>query len=464
MSRSSPSPAERHESVSGDPSRRELLLGAAALAAGLAGGQPNPSQAAAAEETDRPGRWDHEYTFGHDQLFMDQYHQGLLGILGRISGELELVGELTSRAASVIRSGHSVWTSMNDGHMPHWEQRADRRGSPVIMKDHQNWQQLKKGDMLFTNHCNKDVLAARERGIYVVAVTISYIDNEFRPEGFTDESHSNPDGLKLRDVSNVILHSHTPYTQGLVRAPEIPEFALCPSSQTGVGALHWMLNAEIANKLADPKAPAVARSAEYLRTLTRRIRQIGGHRTRIRETAVKMAHRIRAGGRWFVRSLEHKGLSSEMEHVACGSRIVNWGDWKAKPRQNGMLISAISLAFRAEVDMALKAQVEGAYVIGIGPTTANGVVPDGQLLDVCDVGFDNFSPETGGVIAIKGRDSTICPTSGLTSNCLQQMLCAQWADEMVRRGSVPFFFAGGYQQGGSEYNAAMQIFFERQGF
>ena len=44
------------------------------------------------------------------------------------------------------------------------------------------------------------------------------------------------------------------------------------------------------------------------------------------------------------------------------------------------------------------------------------------------------------------------------------MLCAQWGDEMGRRGAVPYFFQGGYQQGGSEYNAAMRIHFERQGF
>ncbi|HIM57612.1 MAG TPA: hypothetical protein EYM39_13005 [Candidatus Latescibacteria bacterium] len=68
--------------------------------------------------------------------------------------------------------------------------------------------------------CNRDVLAARERGVYVVA-TINYQDNEFRPPGFTHISHSNPVGLMLKDVSNDIMHSQVAYTQGLVRAPEI---------------------------------------------------------------------------------------------------------------------------------------------------------------------------------------------------------------------------------------------------
>ena len=449
------------------PTRRELLRTGAALAAGLTvSTDASHASASPTDAGETSNRWRHEHTFGHTQLFMDEYHRGSLEILGRISGELPLIGELTSRAAKTIQSGHSVWTSMNSGHMPHWEQRSDRRGSPKIMKDHEQDQfgQLKKGDMVFTNFCDRHVKAARDRGVYIVAVTVAYIDNEFRPAGFTDESHSNPDGLKLKDVSNVILHSHVPYTQGLVHAPEIPEFTLCPSSQTGLGALHWMLNAELANKLVHPKAKTVDKSAAYLRVLTGRVQQLSTHRRRLRETAVTMAHRIRSGGRWFVRGLEHKGFSSELEHVACGPRIVNEGDWSAAPRHNVMLITGISPAYRPEVELALKHQVEGAYVIGIAPSTSDGRKPDSNLLQVCDSGFDSFSPEPEGVIQIDGQETAICPTSGVVANILQQMLCAQWVDEMVRRGSVPYFFMGAYQQGGSEYNAAMKLLYDRQGF
>jgi len=441
------------------PTRRDLLLGSAAVVGSLA-----TARATAPAAPGSRSKWDHEYDFGHSELFMDQYHEGILEILSKIRGEAELVGELSSRAARVVRNNRTIWTSMNDGHMPHWEQRSDRQGSPGIMKDQASWKPLKAGDMLFTNHCNKQVLAARERGVFVVAVTVSYIDNEFRPAGFTDESHSNPDGLKLKDVSNVILHSHTPYTQGLVRAPEIPEFTLCPSSQTGLGALHWMLNAELASRLKSPGAKPGQVGLQYLDTLVNRIKRIATHRDRIRETAVEMTQRIRRGGRWFVRAAAHKGLVSEMEHVASGAMIVNWGDWSAKPRNNVLLVSTITPNHSKETKAAQKARSEGALVIGIGPKTLDGKTPRDGLFSHCHVTLENFSPESHGVIRIPGRKKPICPTTGLTTNVIQQMLCAQWTDEMVRRGSVPYFFQGGYQQGGSEYNAAMKIHFERQGF
>jgi len=445
-------------------SRRQMLRSSAAIGAGIATGAIFNSGSVKADcQEENACKWEKEYNFGHTILFMDEYYQGTMEILGRLSGEIEHVGELSSRASNVIKNGGTVWTSMNIGHMPQHEQKETRRGSPGIMKDHAEpeFEKFKKGDMVFTNYCSKAVLAARERGVYVVSVTVNYIDNEFRPAGFTNP---NEDGLMLKDVSNEILHSHVPYYQGLVHAPEIPEFTLCPSTTTGLGTLHWMLNAEIANKLADNKAKEVDKSAEYIRKLTERVEMMKKYRSRIREVAVTMARRIMDGGRWFVRSIEHPGFASELNGVASGPMIVNWGDWDSTKEKNVMLINAISPSYPDEVKLAMEKQLEGAYVIGIGPCSLDGVVPPGRLIDIADAGFDNFSPESGGVIQIKKRKDTICPTSGIVGNIIQQMMCAQWTDEMVRRGAVPFYWMGFFQNGGRPYDDGIRPFFEKQGF
>jgi hypothetical protein len=393
--------------------------------------------------------------------FMTDYHQGTLQILEQLKGELEQIGALTSRAADIIQRGGTVWTSMDLGHMPIAEQAAERRGNPGLLKNHREFEPLQKGDLVFTHRCNSDVLAARERGAYVVCVTSNYQHNEFRPADFTDISHSNPDGLLLKDVSNEILHSHVPYQQGLVYTPEIPEFALCPSSTTGSGTVHWLINAELANKLANPGAPEVDRSAAYLDILHQRVEKVKDHMEAIQETAVCMTQRILDGGRWFARSIEHPGFETEF-NVACGPKMVNLGDWDAAREKNIMLISAISPAYPDEVALAQEKKAEGAYIIGIGPDSLDGVVPDVSLLGVADAGFDNFSPESGGVIKIAGRPQTICPTSGIVGNVIQQMINAQWAEEMIRAGSVPTFMRGIYQNGGREYNAAMEATFEQR--
>lgn len=450
----------------GNKIHRRLFLGGGAGVGAWLSGSANRSEVRAAGTGEsgclRPGA----PTFGHTVLFMEEYHQATMEMLGRLSGEIDQVGELTSRAAAVIKAGGTAWTSMDDGHMPGPEQKATRRGNPGILRNHNGYKPatfdaMQKGDMVFTNQCNRAVQRARDRGVYVVAVTVNYVDNEFRPKGFTNP---NEDNLMLKDVSNEILHSHVPYYQGLVHAPQIPEFTLCPSTTTGSGALHWMLTAETANKVWTGSTKSVDKSAEYLRVLTERVDRIRRHQPRIRETAVTMSRRIRRGGRWFARSLEHPGFASELSGVASGPMIINWGDWEATRELNVMIITAISPAHTPEMRLAREKQIEGAYVIGVGPGSMDGKVPPGRLIDVADAGFDNFSPEREGVIEIAGRKERICPTSGIVGNVIQQMICAQWTDEMVRRGSVPYYWMGFFQNGGRPYDDAIRPHFEAQGF
>ena len=457
-------------------SRRSLLRAGAVLGAGIASGSSFPAAASGAGCTGSLERgWDREYTFGHTILFMDEYHRGTMEILGSLSGEIDHIGELSDRAVTVIKSGGTVWNSANIGHMPATEQSEKRRGNPEVMKTHAkmsdrrnqaemgeaDFSDLKKGDMIITCYCNRSLKEARDRGVYVVSVPVNYVNNEFWPEGYV---LPNEDNLMLRDVSHEILHSYIPYEQGLVHPPEIPYMAICPSCTTALGALYWMLSAEIANKLADPKAKKADRSAEYLAILTERARRIRDvHSDAIRGTAVEMARRVRDGGRWFVKSIEHTGLASELVRVASGPWMPNTGDWDAKKNRNVFLISAISPAYPDEAKLALEKQVEWAYVIGIGPASLDGVVPNGRLIDVADAGFDSFSPESGGVIRIPGRKDTVCPTSGITANIIQQMICAQWADEMCRRGSVPYFLLGNYRKG-RIFNPILAPLAEKRGY
>jgi hypothetical protein len=191
------------------PTRRELLRSGVTAVAGVAGGSlmaPCTTHAGAVD----PPHQNAECNFGHTIPFMDEYYRGTLEILGRLHGEVELVAELSARATGVIRDGRTVWTSMDSGHLPHHEHAAKRRGNPGLLKNHSQFDRLQKGDMVFTNRCNRSVLKARERGVYVVCVAVNYQDNEFHPRGFTDASHSNPDGLMLKDGSNAILHTHVP--------------------------------------------------------------------------------------------------------------------------------------------------------------------------------------------------------------------------------------------------------------
>ncbi len=457
--------------------RRDALRDAALIGTGFAAFGSKESNAAvgAGPITGSGSRWDAEYDFGHRILFMDEYLNSTFSILGSLSGEVAQIDALADRAVHSIKNGGTVYSTAGIGHMPYIEQRVERRGNPAVIKDHRVMQEkknkaemreldcsaMKKGDFHITNYCNRSVQEARDRGVYTVSVPVNYVNSEFWPKDYV---YPNEDDLLLGDVSNEVLHSHIPHEQGLVHPPEIPWMAICPSCVTALGAIHWMLSAEIANKLADKKAKPFEKSTEYLAILKERLEKVGKeHRDRIREAAVEMTHRVRSGGRWFVQSIEHTGFRSELVRVASGPWMPNTGDWNANPFRNVMLITGMSPAFPEEVAAAVKAQVEGAFVIGIGPSSMDGVVPSGCLIDVADAGFDNFSPESGGVLELPDRDGKWCPTSGIVGNVIQQMICAQWADEMARRGSIPYFLLGNYR-GGRPFNRMIKPFAEARGY
>ena len=166
-------------------SRRELLRTGALLGAGIAAGSiPQKSSAKTCAGSVCESKWDDEYDYGHSILFMEEYYRGTMNILGCLSGEIDHIGELSSRAASVIKNGGTVWQSMNIGHMPSKEQNENRRGNPQVIKDYtavgtkknqgemgeQALEGLKKGDMIFTCYCNRSLQEARDRGVYVSVV------------------------------------------------------------------------------------------------------------------------------------------------------------------------------------------------------------------------------------------------------------------------------------------------------
>jgi hypothetical protein len=406
-----------------------------------------------------------ESTAPPSRPFMDVYFDGTNALLDGLGGELEHIGELTARAASVIRHGGSVFGSMNFGHLPSHETASARRGNPGLMREHggfatTDFSVVGPGDMVFTNDCARKVQAARDRGAYIVAVTTSYINNEFRPVGLTCP---NEDDLLLRDVATDILHSHVPPEQGLCRAPQVPGVTLCPSAGTGMGTLFWMLTAGLAQNLASEPAGAADKSAEYLRVLRDRIDRVRGYRDRIQEIAQLMAHRVLDGGTWHVRSPEYPGLASELHWVECGPMIVNNMPWDPG-RPNVLLINAISPDHPDELALAAEKRREGALVISIGPAYPDGAAHAGRLLEESDVAFDNLSPEPQGVIAIDGRKEPLCPTDSIIGNLIQQMICAQWAEEMIRCGAPPYFFRGINQVGGRDFNAARLPLFQERGY
>ncbi len=435
-------------------SRRNILKSGAVLAAGTAVmGNSVPR----AEAADRAGS---RYNWGHTMDFGEQYYVRVTEILESIRhNEMNLIGDISSRMAETLKKGGNVWMQAQAGHMGYIEFDEQHKGNPKILRSNLVWNggdydQMKSGDVLMTNYVNEDVRAARDRGVYVVGVPVNYVDNEWAPRGFVTP---NVNGWLLGDVSSVILQSYIPYTQGVVDCPQIPEMKLCPSAANSLCSLFWMFQAEVANKFRNPKAKSVDKSAEVLDIILGRMWEAYRmQKDYMFDHAATVAKMIGGGAHYHVTS-DHRGVQSESNNVAMGPKMTN-AFRKDMKKGDVHLVATIEPDSQMIIDEAKKARDMGQFVVAIAP--GNSL----QVRRYSDVFIHNLSPEGGGLLEIPGFKEKVGTAGGVMNNFLMWIFTAQFIDEMVRRGWVPWFWMGGYTVGGSEYNKGMDQFFKKQGF
>ncbi len=431
-------------------SRRNLLKTGAALAAG--------AQTRAVDASVRAGV---RYNHGHTVDFGEQYYSNMLGILESVRRtEMERIGNISERMAAVLKKGGAVWWQAKAGHMPLYEFREENKGNPRIFRtwlragsggDYEN---MKPGDVLVTNYVHHDIAAARDRGVHVVGVPVNYVDNEWAPRGFVTP---NENGLLLGDVTNEILRSYIPYTQGIVDCPQIPEMRICPSSANSLGALFWMHQAETANILGNPGAKHPDKSVVFMDTLLGRIREAyHTQKDLLFDYAPEAAKKIGSGAHIHITS-DHQGVEIEATVVAMGPMMFN-AHRKEMKRGDVHILATIDPDSDAILAEAKRAREMNMFVVSIAPGSS------AELRRLSDVFVDNFCPEGQGFFAIPGYDEKIGTMGGIVNNTLFWIFSAQMIDEMVRRGWVPYFWMGIYTVGGSRYNAAMQPFFRKRGF
>jgi len=404
---------------------------------------------------------DPEHTWGHTIAFGEEYYQNAAELLREVRGEADNITEVSQIAADALRAGNKVYANIVIGHMPGAELANDREGNPAMFEfcpddpgNPEHYNAMKQGDVLLTNHVAESVKEMRDRGVYVVVFTTCYVNNRNAPPG---KVLPNPNDWMPEDVATRVIDSHIPWEQGLVHAPEIPEFALCPGSANATNSIHWMITAEVANVLATGQPADGAKAREYVDILLSRIEDFHAREmARVDEIAVTIAKRIISGGYYFVRS-RNPGVQSESNGVAQGPMFTN----AFQPRKDGnrdtFLIAAVSADDPQEIAWAEEARANGNYVVGIGPSHCQ------RLPELCDVFFDDRCDEPAGVLEIPGRDDKICPATGTLNNIIMWMLTAQFVDEMCRRGAVPYFWMGFYRNG-RPYNDVMRPFFLERGY
>jgi uncharacterized phosphosugar-binding protein len=437
-------------------SRREVLKSFAVLTGGmsvsphfLSGGNAYAAQAAA---------------------FWDEYYQGAMKIFtGLRDTQVEAIEREMRTAYERIQKGGTIYSQITAGHFPTDETALSRTGQPGVFaflireaKDN-DYAKLKPEDMIITNVINLGNLAAMKRGIRVVGLTVNYYPFAKTPPGEGYQIEYEGKILKMEDACSVMLDSQTAWDNGLLHPKQHPEFAVMPGSGIAQATVYWMMAAELAGLKAGGGSKSSSGCArKYVDICIERAKRVGKDRQKFVDSGRVLGDLIIKGGKWYVTG--NRALVSDALHVATGPMVTRTYSANAVKKGDIVLIGSFSSNNPDEIKVANECHAKGAYVVTISPFSLESDSSGPRLNKEADLAFDTYSPESWGVVAIKGLDRKICPTTGVMADLEMWLLMSSWTDVMAATGKFPWFWKGMFMKDGTEYNKINQPAFEARGW
>lgn len=453
-------------------SRRGLLAGSSAAVAAALSGTAGSGNAEAS-----PGMV--QITDGSWKPFMDQYYDGSVRIVsGILDTQLGVIEKAMQKAYELKQKGGTVYSDIVFGHYASLAQGKNRPGQPWVLpqfdigEPEATFDAMKPGDFLITHVTSEARKKAMERGVYVVGVT-----NNYYPHYKTPKTGLRPAHMALPTVesmSNMVIDSQVPWNNGLVDAPQITEFKLCPSSGLAALSVYWSCTALLSTLIGSKgKNTSVDPAARFLKLLLDRFERIRTDRAKIDRVAKKWADMILANrpkfmvyGEQFKVSEKRTGnpFVSDAVGAASGSMIGQMYNAEKLAAGDMVLICSMRSYQEQEIEVAREAKRKGAYVAAFCPYATDGDSSGVRLFKEVDDAFNTYSDESEGVLAVPGFEKKISPTAGLTGLLVHWMLMASWTDHMARRGEMPYYWMGFHENGGSEYDQAVRPYFMKRGY
>jgi hypothetical protein len=413
----------------------------------------------------------HAFELFADLPYYDQYHRGAARILTGIRDtQTDRITDEMSTAWARTRKGGTVYSQVTAGHFPTEETALDRIGNPGVFgflernADEAAYAALDPADVIITNTINTNNIPAMARGIRVLGVTVNYYPFDMTPpeQGYQIEY----DGklLKIGDASSMVIDSQIPWYNGLVHPPRHSGFPVLPSGGFANAVVYWMCAAAF-DRLRAGKGDQgdIDGARYYIDTCIERLAKIGADRPKVLHAAETLAGYVECGARWWVYGANH-ALVSDAVGVACGPMVTR--SYKADEIREGdiVLIGAYTSDHPDEIAVARRCREMGALTVAVTPFSTDGDASGTRLYKEVDIAFNTYSPESMGIVPVKGRDRDVCPTSGVMGDIAMWLIFAAWAEEMGRRGAFPYFWKGFFMKDGRGYNDRIKPFYEQRGW
>ncbi|MBN2092603.1 hypothetical protein JW964_23475 [candidate division KSB1 bacterium] len=321
--------------------------------------------------------------------------------------------------------------------------------------------QLQKGDYLITSDVTDLTRQAKRRGVFVLGLAVPSLPNKYTP---ANRIVMQPDWLTIEETANVVLYTQVPYTDGLLHYPSYPMMPLCPASTISLLCYYWMLTAEMSYHIQQKKTyPFISKAREYLETIINRVYELNKQVKNIIKIASQMAQNIQKGGAFYVYDQKFT-LVNEVYHRASSILMIRQLVVDDLKPNDVVILGAEKTGHAEDIELARAIRAKGAFLVAITPENIHPQSGENSLRKIANAVINNLSNEETGIIRIQEESPAICPAGGLMNIVILWTVIAEFIDQMIKIGLVPYVKMGDYLIGGEPYNAAIMPFFNERGF
>ena len=318
--------------------------------------------------------------------------------------------------------------------------------------------QIGENDFILTNDTSPAVTQIKRRGGYVVGMTVPMIQNQ---KNALNSGLIPAREMTTEEVSNSVIYSHVPISDGAVTYAPFPMMPLCPISTIAQLCLYWMVNTEIAYHIQVSKTyPFISKAREYLEVVMKRLHECRNQAPMIQQAASQMAQKIKSGGKLWV--WDQGGiLASEACDRGGGLMMMRPLDMALLSGDDVVIMTSTATSNFADLEMLERIKTLKALVVCITPFSNYS---SNSCADKSDFALNNLSPESDGVVQLSENLEKTGLTGNIMNIALFWALTAQFIAALIDIGIVPYGFMAAHLPGGKAYNSVMQQFFEQRGY
>ena len=172
------------------------------------------------------------------------YIEGVLAIIEKIKEkELPQITKAATLAVQARLRGNKLYSYISGDMLPA-ETDNSRPGSPhIFLTD--SIQKASRDDVVITN-VPEAARGLGERYVKVIGITPPLVSNDKTPPGVFE----NMGTLRIEDVSDIVIYTHVPYTDGILNVEGI-DIPICPASGIIQSLVYYALAAEIVEGLTN---------------------------------------------------------------------------------------------------------------------------------------------------------------------------------------------------------------------